>query len=386
MSPRSGSPGSPAGPLCRVAEPAHGARGDGRPSWGRAEALLRRVGPLALVAASVMSACELQEVSLTEPESILVAEIYLRVGEGPDELTAFLQWTLGERDNTLLANASIQLQGEGGVVHGFGRSVRADCLVTEILDDVKGVCFTAEGLVEGSVHPGDHLDVSITLPDGRSLAGGVTLPGDFDFLQPAMDGTCALSPGELLELIWSPSEGAWAYAGETLIWGLRDALRPQGVEVEEDSLTLQGFSITEADTTLVFPKEFGVFDRFDLDRELALALQEGLPPGAEAEVVVAALERNYVNWVRGGNFNPSGAVRVPSLRGDGTGVLGAVVRRTVRVVGGLPDAGTPSCVSESGEPSLAPAIGAPLFNHSRHSRDRLVPGKGHPHHPTFFRQ
>jgi len=292
----------------------------------------------------VLTACELEEVSITEPEPILVAEVYLKVGDGPDELVAFLQWTLGETDNTELANALIVVEGERGLTLDLYRSVRGDCLDAEILDDVEGVCFVAEGLTDGSIHPGDHLEVTVALPDGRELAGGVDLPGDFSFLLPVAKGPCALPPEELLELTWNVAEGAWAYSGETLIWGLREALEPLGIDVEADTLSLQGISVSETDTTLVFPKEFGVFDRFDLDRELALILQEGLPRGTEAQVVIAALERNYVNWVRRGNFNPSGAVRVPSLRGDGTGVLGAVVRRTVRVVGTAPSPELPGCL------------------------------------------
>jgi len=54
-----------------------------------------------------------------------------------------------------------------------------------------------------------------------------------------------------------------------------------------------------------------------------VALSRGLPEGVSAEVVIAAADRNYVNWVRGDSFNPSGAVRVASVRGDGTGVFGS---------------------------------------------------------------
>lgn len=39
---------------------------------------------------------------------------------------------------------------------------------------------------------------------------------------------------------------------------------------------------------------------------------------------IAAGDRNYVNWLRGGRFNPSGMIRVPSVHGDGTGVFGSV--------------------------------------------------------------
>jgi hypothetical protein len=291
--------------------------------------------------------CELDEVTLTEPENTLVAEIYLEVGDGSDEVSAFLQWSLGSGGAPALADASIRLREEGGGILELVRASRGECLDPEILDDVEGECFLAPDLEDGRIRPGQHVEVDISLPDGRELTGGVTLPGTFDFLVPSDLDVCALPPGQQLELAWDPSEGAWAYAGETVLSGLREALGPQGVEVEEDTLSLLGLSIAETDTTLVFPAEFGVFDRFDLDREIALALQEGLPLGVQARVVVAAAERNYVNWVRGGNFNPSGAVRIPSLRGDGVGVLGGVVRRMIRIEGAFPREGLPGCLPES---------------------------------------
>ena len=93
----------------------------------------------------------------------------------------------------------------------------------------------------------------------------------------------------------------------------------------------------------MFPSEFGVFDRFDLEQDLALRLQRGLPAGTDAVVTIAAVERNYVNWVRGGSFNPSGQVRVASLRGDGTGVFGAAVVRRFSVVAESGPGGSPDC-------------------------------------------
>jgi hypothetical protein len=287
--------------------------------------------------------CQLEEVSLTEPETVLVAEVYVKAGDGPDQVTAFLQWTLGGEGDPSLGDAALSLAGPRGIQLNLVRAPRDLCLDQEILEDVAGVCFVAQNLVDGLLRAGDHLEVEIALPGGEELRGGVTLPGDFDILRPG-EAVCALPPGVPLEMIWNPAGGAWAYAGRTLIVGLRDALKAQGIQAEEDSLDLVGFSIAETDTTLVFPQEFGIFDRFDLDRDVALALQTGLPLGASADVVVAALERNYVNWIRGGNFNPSGAVRVPSLRGDGIGVLGGVFRRTVRVVGAVPDGTIPSCL------------------------------------------
>jgi len=289
--------------------------------------------------------CELDAVTLTEPENVIVAEVYLSVGDGDDELFAFLQSTLGSTTGTNLRQAVVEVTAPDGTLIPLLRGERGECLTSEILDDVDGFCFVVPDGVEGVFAPGDRAEVSITLPDGRRIYGGLLLPGDFSLFQPAADGVCALPPGQPLEMIWTSSEEAWAYIGETLIWGLQDALRPLGVELEDDSLSLVGLSISETDTTLVFPAEFGVFDRFDLNNELALALQDGLPLGAQAEVAIAAIERNHVNWVRGGNFNPSGAVRIPSLRGDGTGVFGGAVRRVIRVVGAFPqEVGLPNCL------------------------------------------
>jgi hypothetical protein len=151
---------------------------------------------------------------------------------------------------------------------------------------------------------------------------------------------CVLGASETLGIEWTAAEGTWAYIAETVITGLRDAL-PDEIEVD-DPLDLFGLAISASDTTIVFPSEFGIFERFDLDRDLALLLQEGLPEGTTAAVVVGATDRNWVNWVRGGSFNPSGQVRIPSVHGAGTGVFASVVRRTVRFDVG-DSFGTPPC-------------------------------------------
>ncbi|NIP79411.1 MAG: hypothetical protein GWM90_09430 [Gemmatimonadetes bacterium] len=78
-----------------------------------------------------------------------------------------------------------------------------------------------------------------------------------------------------------------------------------------------------------------------LDRDVALVLQRGLPTGAAADIVVAVGDQNYVNWVRGGNFNPSGQVRVPGITGDGTGVFGSLVAERVPILSDT--TGYPAC-------------------------------------------
>ena len=39
-----------------------------------------------------------------------------------------------------------------------------------------------------------------------------------------------------------------------------------------------------------------------------------------------------MNWARGGNFNPSGLIRIPSVFGDGTGFFGTATQRSLNVV------------------------------------------------------
>ena len=134
-----------------------------------------------------------------------------------------------------------------------------------------------------------------------------------------------------MDVAWTPSSGAWAYFAEALANGLDDALQDEGIEVEEDPFYLTGISVSAADTTIRYPAEFGVFDRASIDTDLAVRLQRGIPDGVITNMAITAVDRNYTNWVRGGNFNPSGQVRIPSVRGEGTGFFGSAVVRAFNI-------------------------------------------------------
>jgi hypothetical protein len=288
------------------------------------------------------AACELQEVTVVDYTDVVVGEVYVMLGADPQEHTvrAFLHGTAagGEPDAETFDDATVRIT-RPGLVLDLTLGPIASC-VDSVAQDATGSCFEDGGLAS-SLAPEDALDLTIDLADGRRLLGALTIPGDFQ-----LDGippTCRMPPDTLLDLRWTRSAGAWAYVNETSIDGLRDALAGEGIEVEEDPLHLLGLSISAADTNMVFPSEFGIFDRFDLDQGLAVRLQRGLPEGTAALVTVAAVERNYVNWARGGNFNPSGQVRVASLRGDGTGVFGAAVVRTFSVLATDASGAPPDC-------------------------------------------
>jgi len=308
------------------------------------ERLGRPVGAAALLVAAALGlgGCQLDEVSVALPKDVLLAEAFVLVGDGEDQATAFLHWTLGTRPVRDLARASVVLVVNDTLEVSLEPEGEAECLMPGSAERVEGVCFTASPGSEGAIVPGSRLELEVRLGDELELRGRGVIPQDMRILRPRLPA-CALPPRRNLEITWARSPGAWAYYAETTIWNLRRALEPMGIEVEADSIALVGLAISESDTTIMFPREFGIFNRGVLQQEVALALQEGLPPGAVAEVTVAALDRNWVNWVRGGSFNPSGAVRIPSLRGDGFGVLGSAVRRNVAILGGFPTFTTPSC-------------------------------------------
>ena len=302
-----------------------------------------------VTAALLLWGCTLEEVTLVQAEDVVVAEVYLELtpGASPEgRLTAFLHRTLegGTSASRPVPGARVVVTRSDGLSVELAPTGLEACVVSTPAEGT-GSCYWAAPELAARLAPGDRLEVRIDLADGGVLLGATTVPGDFTLLTVPDRAFCAVAPGTPVEVVWTRSAGAWAYVNETLIHGLRSALEPLGIPVEKDPLYLLGLSVSAADTTIVFPGEFGVFDRFELDQAVALELQKGLPAGTEASVTITAGERNYVNWVRGGNFNPSGQVRIPSLRGDGTGVFAATVSHGFRLISveGIGGSGRPVC-------------------------------------------
>jgi hypothetical protein len=291
-----------------------------------AGAALRRATLAALLATA--AGCELQEITIADAEDVIVAEFTLVAGARLQ--TGILHRTQGTgmTSEPVLA-ARVVVTEEDGSEHTF--EPRSDNLCFTGGDDAHdATCYlSASVLGPGSwVRAGQRYTLRIALPDGRVLTGVTSVPDSFGLLRPSAP-VCALPPDQPLEIVWSRSPTAWVYAAETELQGIAAALEPRGVDAPRDPLRLFGLALSNRDTAIAFPAEFGVFDRFDPDLTQTLAaIQGGLPPGVEAEVVIAAADRNYVNWERGGAFNPSGFVRVPSVFGDGTGVFAAILPLT----------------------------------------------------------
>ncbi|TVP78193.1 MAG: hypothetical protein EA352_02485 [Gemmatimonadales bacterium] len=305
--------------------------------------LLRRLWLPTLVL--LAAGCELGEVTVADPEQVMVAEVWLRSGPEGSSGVGLIYRTPGPERGEL-EGGGIRIIDEDGNVRDFGDRLQAsECTEGRFPSLVEAACFILEPEEAEILVPGATYQVEVDLPGGGVLEGVTTLPGAFEMVQPVRRGISCNLPSETpLPLAWTQASGVWSYIPEAEISGLPAALAPRGIVVPTDPVTLLGLSISQADTTIAFPGEFGLFNRFSGDRDLLVALQDGLPAGAgvTGQVVVAAQDRNATNWLRGGPFNPSGTVRIPSLFGDGTGVAGGVVTRgfTFRV----DDSAFPPCL------------------------------------------
>ena len=304
------------------------------------------------LAVCVLVGCELQETQIAENEDVLIAEVILRAGEPVQQ--AWLHRTRSAGSEPLVENAIVRVEAASGAEVQFQLSTPDACLLPrpDTASRKQGSCYlSARNALQ--VTPGQTYRLVVTTPEGEELTGSTTVPGDFRILTPAPHTSpggetgpfCVLEPMTTLELQWTKSSNAWVYASEIRLVGARAILRRLDIDIEDEPLRLFGLSLSAQDTTIQLAKEFGLFDRFDEDLTKALVfLQDGIPEGIAVDGIIAAADRNYVNWERGGNFNPSGFVRVPSVHGAGTGVFGSLVPKGFGMfVGGKPADPVPDC-------------------------------------------
>jgi len=295
---------------------------------------LLRYGPLLALALSA-SGCELAEVTTAPSDDLLVVEAVLRSDLDPQRI--LLHRTLQGVDAGPVEDATVTVTGEDGRVHVFrqgGDCYRIDRRYLET-DSIafRGTCYSTLTLDDRWVIPGRSYELRVQTREGLVARGRTTVPGEFVLVNvpstPRGDTgtfpTCSLPPDTPLPVTWTVAEGTWSYVAQLRISGLRRALEPRGINAPEP-LELRGVAVSQSDTTILLPTQFGVFERFQYDQDLLVAIQNGLPDSTQMELVVAAADRNWVNGVRGGSFNPSGQVRISSVIGDGVvGVFGSLV-------------------------------------------------------------
>ena len=313
----------------------------------------RRLGAAVLGLALLIQGCELVETATAVLEDVIIAEVYVHVGQpkaGRTMAYAFLHRTVVGSLSRPVPGAAVVLTLEDGERFTLEEREAAACYSPsartgegneEVVGEPEfGTCYYLE-TGAGTFLPGAAVTLDIALPDGGGLAGLTTIPEDFRILTPSSPA-CLLEPRTVLETVWTKSGGARAYVNESLVYGVGDAIDFDGFRADE-AVELIGVTASEADTAVLFPDEYGAFSRFDLPVQISRALTGGLPPDTEAVVTITSVDLNYVNWARRGGFNPSGLIRRPSVGGDGTGVFGSSVTHSFRIVAGEASGGIPSC-------------------------------------------
>ena len=290
-----------------------------------------------------LAGCELTEVTAAEGEDVLVVEAVLRADHPQQRV--LLHHTLQGRTVRGEPGARVAVRTAGGGEVLFREAGPTACIsagpgVRPGRDslDVQPTCYVSPREAGSWVRPGERYELEVRPRGGGRLRGSTRVPGGFGLLRlpgasrdPDGELSCTLPPGTPLELVWSRAAGSWAYVTEMEVYGLQSALAGRGIESIPDPLQLLGVSVSQSDTTLLVPTEVGVFDRFTYDQELLRAIRDGFPAGVDVRILVAAADRNFVNSVRGGAFNPSGTVQVSSIVGDGVGVFGSLVPRLLRI-------------------------------------------------------
>ena len=311
-------------------------------------AVFRRSGALdAVIAAGaavlLVGGCELTEVTLAESDDVVIAEtrliLSLDTADGTPSLNvySYLHRTLSAARADEVEGARVRVSGASGAVVQLEEEASGGACLSQNLElpneDV-GSCYRAS-VSPSPFLPRDVVDLDVVLADGSTLTASSRIPGGFDFIGLTHeDGHCRLEPDTNYRFVWTEAAGTWSYLSDTWIMGLPEALAGEDVAAP-DSLYLTGFGIGQEDTDVLFPGEYGLFDvADDVNVDLLRILDDGLPGGTWARLAFAATDRNWVNWVRGGNFNPSGLIRIPSVFGDGTGVFGTATQRELHVRAG----------------------------------------------------
>lgn len=311
------------------------------------------VGFLALAT----GACTIADVTTPPGEDRLVVEAVLRTDK-PRQAIILHRSARGE-DAPGEGGAEVVVTSEDGLAVVFQQ---ADTACAYPGGAALGTCYLSPPSAGYWVVAGKSYELRVATSRGEVARGVTRVPGAFSLVgipfrdregaRPAGSAEvrlstvgdpplCRIPPSTPLPVTWRQARGAWGYISPLYLYGLSHYEAVGGFEVS-DPLELIGVSVSSSDTTIVLPTEFGVFDRFSLDQDLLRFLQGGLPQGIFMRLTVAAADRNYINGVRGGTFNPSGQVRVSSVAGDGVGVFGSLVPLTTTIGVGA-DGDMPLC-------------------------------------------
>lgn len=278
----------------------------------------------------LLGGCALDWTEIEDPE-LVAASVTVVLTVDPVgstvQSTDVLALLVGENFHDRVPGASVRIVGESGRT-----------LLLEELPDSADVCATAsEGPSTGTCYaasvasahfePLEELSLQIATADGGRLRGSSLVPNLFaPSGLTAEDGRCRVNPETSYRIDWSFVGGAWAHIAEAEFTGLRRNLwdSPMPLYLTAEWMVESGLA-----PDMVFPLRLTEADIPWKARKAARRLETGLPWGVTARLAVAAIDRNWANWIRPGQVDIAGEVPVPSVFGDGTGMFGTAVRWTV---------------------------------------------------------
>jgi len=329
----------------------------------------RAVAPVVMTA--VLAACDLTEVTTEPGDDVVVVEAVLRTDFPRQQV--LLHRTLQGRLAGSVTGATVVITDPAGREHRltegfFCFRIDPTYARTDPLD-FQGTCYS-EPDTSNWVRPGATYELRVETPRGEVIRGRTRVPGEF-LVRSVPVATrvervraCTIAPDSTMTLRWTHSDGAASYVADLQVHGLSGAFLNRGINVAEP-LELRGLSVSAADTTVVLPTEFGVFERLDYETELLTAIAHGFPEGVTMELQISAADLNWVNSVRGGNFNPSGLIRISTVVGDGVGVFGSLNAKRAAII-----------VRKTASPVRCAGAGGPISSTRRRERSGLVPDPG----------
>lgn len=277
----------------------------------------------------LLGACIVDWTEVGEPALVIASATVVLTVDPMDSTvrsTDVLAYLVRDSADDRVQGASVR------IVDRSGRSLRL-----EELPNSREVCrpegATAEGTCYVASVPSAHfaplaeLSLQVALPDGRQLSGTSTIPGHFHSLTTVLrDGRCRADPETNYRIRWNPIRGAWAYIAEAEFKGLRRNLWDS-----QKPLYLTAAWMAAPPHRMGFPRTLIEGDVPFNARKAARRLESGLPWGVTVDLAVAAIDRNWANWIRPGQVHVAGKVPVPSVFGDGTGMFGTAVRWTATI-------------------------------------------------------
>ncbi len=279
----------------------------------------------------LIGACRLDWTEVREPALVIAnATVVLTVDPTDSAVrsTDVLAFLVRDSADDRVRGASV------GIVDQSGRSLRLEELPStrevcrpEQEATSAGTCYVASAPF-AYFAPLAELSLRVALPDGRWLFGTSTMPGLFTPSRLSLrDGRCRAEPETNYTIDWEPVRGAWAHIAEAEFSGLRKSLWgfPHPLHLGT------AWMAVHPDYDMGFPRKLIEEDVPLNARRAARRLESGLPWGVTARLAVAAIDRNWANWIRPGQVHVSGVVPAPSVFGDGTGLFGTAVRWTATI-------------------------------------------------------